>query len=514
MSLPVVKRDEKGIPTLYVHDKPFFMRSGEIHNSSASDPVFLKEQLWPALRGLNMNAVIAPVYWELIEAAEGIYDFSSVDALIYGARSEGLKLGILWFGLWKNAESFYVPAWMKRDTETYFRAEKVSGEKMKTVSPLCAAAVEKDRMAFTALMRHIREIDGQENTVVVMQVENEIGLLGTDRDYSPAANAAFSAPIPEKLGDELGGIRGTWTELFGDDASECFMAWHFGSAVETIAASGKKEYDLPCYANAWLCQSPWFPGSYPSGGPVTHVQPIWRAAAPSLFAFGPDIYVPYCADVMDEYAGEDNPLFIPEIRKDAVASSYALYASGAHNAICFSPFGIEDLALDPSQLDKPPMDLMIALNIDPSAFDITGSKDCLAATYKLLENLEPLYLKYRGTEHLQACVRHGETDYSAFLRFAGCDLVVKYGPRMSGKPLGCMYVIEFAENKFLMIGLNCSPEFHVKPGVNKKLDILRLEEGRVENGEWVKGRVLNGDEQMSLRFGDMPSALMVELYQF
>ena len=182
-----------------------------------------------------------------------------------------------------------------------------------------------------------------------------------------------------KLAQALG-KSGTWEEAFGEDAGEAFMAWYFASAVETIAASGKKEYDLPCYANAWLRQSPWFPGSYPSGGPVERVQPIWRAAAPSLFAFGPDIYVPYCADVMDSYATDDNPLFIPEIRKDAVASSYALYAFGAKNALCFSPFGIEDLALDPSQLDKPPMDLMIALNIDPSAFDITGSKDCLAAT--------------------------------------------------------------------------------------------------------------------------------------
>ena len=513
MSIPYVKRDERGILTLYVHEKPFFMRSGEIHNSSASDPRFLEDKLWPALRGLNMNSVIVPLYWELIEPTEGSYDFSLMESIIASARREGLKLGFLWFGLWKNAESFYVPAWMKRDTETYFRAEKVNGEKMKTVSPLCAAAVEKDRQAFTAVMRRIREIDSEENTVVVMQVENEIGLLGTDCDYSETAQKAFFAPIPEKLAAATG-KSGTWEEVFGEDAGESFMAWYFGSAVETIAASGKKEYDLPCYANAWLRQSPWFPGSYPSGGPVTGVQPIWRAAAPSLFAFGPDIYVPYCADVMDEYASEDNPLFIPEIRKDAVASSYALYANGAHNAICFSPFGIEDLALDPSQLDKPPMDLMIALNIDPSAFDITGSRDCLAATYKLLENLEPLYLKYRGTEHLQACVRHGETDYSAFLRFGGCDIVVKYGPRMSGKPLGCLYVIELADNKFLLVGLNCSPEFHAKPGVNKKLDILRLEEGRIENGEWAKGRVLNGDEQMSLRFGDMPGALMVELYQF
>ena len=108
--------------TLYVHEKPFFMRSGEIHNSSASDPRFLEDKLWPALRGLNMNSVIVPLYWELIEPTEGSYDFSLMESIIASARREGLKLGFLWFGLWKNAESFYVPAWMKRDTETYCRA--------------------------------------------------------------------------------------------------------------------------------------------------------------------------------------------------------------------------------------------------------------------------------------------------------------------------------------------------------------------------------------------------------
>ncbi len=245
MSLPVVKRDERGIATLYVHDKPFFMRSGEIHNSSASDAAFLEENLWPALRGLNMNSVIAPLYWELIEPEEGKYDFTLLEKMIASARREGLKLCFLWFGLWKNAESFYVPFWMKKDTETYFRTEKVTGEKMNTISPLCAAAVEKDRKAFTAVMRRIREIDAEENTVIVMQVENEIGLLGSDRDYSETANAAFAAPIPEVLAKAIN-KSGTWEEVYGEDAGEAVMAWYFASAVETIASSGKAEYDLPC----------------------------------------------------------------------------------------------------------------------------------------------------------------------------------------------------------------------------------------------------------------------------
>ena len=92
MSVPCVKKDEKGIFTLYVNDMPFFCRAGEIHNSSASDPEFMKENVWLNLRGLNMNSVIVPVYREMIEEAEGQYDFSSVDAMILQAIEENMKL--------------------------------------------------------------------------------------------------------------------------------------------------------------------------------------------------------------------------------------------------------------------------------------------------------------------------------------------------------------------------------------------------------------------------------------
>ena len=510
MSIPYIKKDEHGIQTLYVHDKPFFCRSGEIHNSSASDPAYMDEHVWPNLRELHMNSVIAPVYWELIEAEEGVYDFTSVDTLIAQARREGLKLIILWFGLWKNAESMYVPAWMKRNTGLYFRAEKVNGEPMTTISPLCEAAVEKDAAAFSALMRHIRETDEQESTVIVIQVENEIGLLGTDRDYSPAAREAFAKEIPAGIADKTG----TWEEVFGDGAGDAFMAWYFANAVEKIAAAGQKEYPLPCYANAWLRQYPWYPGSYPAGGPVPEVQKIWRNAAPSLFTFGPDIYVPYCADVMDEYASDENPLFIPEIRKDAVASSYALYCYAAKNGICFSPFGIEEVALDPSLVDKPPMEVMIALNIDPSAFDTTDSKDFLARAYTLIDEVDPVYRKYRGSEHLKAFIRHGVNDNGTFLRFEDCDIAVSYAPMRTAKPLGAGIVIELGNGRFLIIGTSCGMNFRVKPGQNKQIDILRLEEGSLKDGEWVRERVLNGDEKMSVRFGDMPQMLLVEVYTF
>ena len=159
MSIPQVK-DYNGFPTLFVKDEPFFCLAGELHNSDTSDPAYMERAVWPRLQGLNMNSVIAPIYWECIEKTEGVYDFSSLDVLIRQAREAKLHLILLWFGLWKNAESMYVPGWMKRNTKTYFRVKNVKGEPINTISPLCSAAIEKDASCFRAVMRRIRETAG------------------------------------------------------------------------------------------------------------------------------------------------------------------------------------------------------------------------------------------------------------------------------------------------------------------------------------------------------------------
>ena len=506
-------RNDNGIPTLYVKGEPFFALGGEIHNSSASSLEDMEQHVWNNLEGLNLNSLIIPLYWETIEPEERSYRFELLDGLIKQARERNTHLIFLWFGLWKNSESMYVPGWMKQDTGTYFRAEKVSGEKLNTISPLCEAAVEKDAEAFSRVMARIREIDEEESTVIIMQVENEIGLLGTACDYSPAAREAFAREIPAELAGEYG-VSGDWKAAFGADAEEYFMAYHFAKAVQTITKAGRSVYPLPCYTNAWLKQYPWYAGAYPSGGPVREVHRIWKRTAPSLFTLAPDIYVPYVADVMDEYGYEGNPLFIPEVRKDAVTSSYCMYAFGKHNAICYSPFGVEELALPPETVDKPPMEVMAALNIDPSAFEIEGSREYLSRTYGLIRQMKPLYLKYRGTEHLQSWCRKSETDYGTYFRFEKYDLAVAYAPRMTAKPLGAGMIYELAENRFLIVGMMCTLTFQAKAGENVKVNFLRLEEGEIENGEWKPGRILNGDEQMSLKLGDMPGCLYVELYRY
>src|SRR5678815_1144039 len=91
---------------LIVDDKPFLILGGELGNSSASSNEYMRP-IWPKLKQMNLNTVIAPVYWELMEPVESKFDFSLVDSLITNARLFNMKLVLLWFGTWKNSMSCY-----------------------------------------------------------------------------------------------------------------------------------------------------------------------------------------------------------------------------------------------------------------------------------------------------------------------------------------------------------------------------------------------------------------------
>jgi hypothetical protein len=362
-------------------------------------------------------------------------------------------------------------------------------------------------------MAHIKEVDECENSVIAIQVENEIGLLGTDRDYSELAEKEFGKKVPVEI-EKAFSVQGSWKECFGYEAGEYFMSYYFAKAIEFITKAAQKEYNLPCYANAWLKQYPWYLGSYPCGGPVASMHKIWKLAAPSLFCLAPDIYVSYVPQVMEEYAKNGNPLFIPEVRKDAVTASYALYAFGQYNAIGYSPFAIEELVMDPKDITKPPMEVMIALNIDPTAFDIGESKGYISRVYGLMENIKPLYFKYRCTPHLKCYLKNAETDYGVFLNFKNFDFHIAYAPKQPGKPLAAGMVYEVGENCFYIIGMMSTIKIFPKPGENMKADILKLEEGEFKDGEWKAGRLLNGDEKITLHINDQLSCFYVEVYKY
>ncbi|AZS14319.1 DUF5597 domain-containing protein [Paenibacillus lutimineralis] len=512
MAIPVLVK-ENGAFNLYVDDKPYIALAGELHNSSASDLGYMSSKVWPYLRELHLNTVILPVYWELIEPSRDEFDFRLLDGLVEQARQEGARLVLLWFGLWKNGMSSYVPGWVKRDWRTYFRAVHRNGEPSNTISPLCEPAVEADAKAFRQLMSHLKQIDGNEHTVIMVQIENEIGFLGSDRDYSEAANTRFQDSIPSNVAAAYGKEEG-WQEAFADEAQELFMAYHYARAVERIASAGAEVYPLPMFVNAWLEQYPWRPGNYPSGGPIAKVMKMWKLAAPTICLYAPDIYLPNFTEICEEYtAGNENPLFIPEARRDMVAASNVFYALGKHDALCYAPFGIEDFLAHPSTAGAPDLRLMMALNIDVSAFNMNGTGPVLAQSYELLGNMLDMIQQYRGTDSMTGFVWNH--NLGCVLSFAKYDLKITYARPQENQPIAAGLVIEVAEDEFIVAGVSFEFEFLLKRGAPGKLGMIRAEEGSFSENQWIRGRVLNGDQSAyNLKIGRKPAAMRVEVYRY
>ena len=182
------KRD--GRFSMVVDGAPYFMLGSQINNSSSWATSL--PDVWPALEAMHVNTVEAPVYWEQMEPRPGAFDFSGVDLLVNGAREHHLHLVLLWFGTWKNGQAHYVPEWIKSDFATYPRARSAEGKLLDVLSPHAPANLQADSRAFAALMHHLRETDSAQHTVIMMQVENESGAIGTIRDHSPAADREFA----------------------------------------------------------------------------------------------------------------------------------------------------------------------------------------------------------------------------------------------------------------------------------------------------------------------------------
>lgn len=350
------------VTQLIVKGKPWLILGCELGNSTSSSREYM-QPVWEKLKQTGVNTVLAVVSWEQTEPTEGQFDFSVVDGIIADARANGMKLALLWFGSWKNGITSYTPKWVKRDTNRFPLAQTPDGKPLPILSTMGDETCKADGRAFAAFMRHIKEVDANQQTVIMIQMENEVGLHGHPRDYCPLANEAFNAQVPQSLiqwltahKDDLlpetlkawqqGGCRteGTWQEVFGtgDRAAEIFMAWHYATYMERISEAGKQAYNLPVFVNAWIVQpEDTRPGNYPSGGPQAQNHDIWRAAAPHIDILSPDIYLDDFPEILRLYSRSGNPVFIPESRAGQNGAANAAYAIGAMGAIGYSPFGFE-----------------------------------------------------------------------------------------------------------------------------------------------------------------------------
>lgn len=357
--------DRQGSATrLTVGGEPFIIVGGETGNSMASSAGDVESCLDIA-EDFAFNTVLFPVSWELIEPRKGEFDFSSVDDIITSATDRNIKVGLLWFGAWKNSMSCYAPEWFKRDTSAYPRARTHTGKPLEIASAFSPEVFDADAAAFTRLLHHIAETDTA-GTVIIVQIENEIGMLEDARDHSTHARREYDKGVPPKLTAHLkknlsslhpqlldkwrhAGMKqsGSWTEVFGDDiyTDEIFMAWNYGRYIEGLARKAREIFPtMPLYVNAAMNSRGRKPGEYPSAGPLAHLKDVWHAAAPTLDFLSPDLYDSGFKDWVKAYALPDNPFFIPEIKCGQSNAAQAFYAVGEHNAIGLCPFAFNNSA--------------------------------------------------------------------------------------------------------------------------------------------------------------------------
>ncbi|KAK5676106.1 hypothetical protein LTS10_011396 [Elasticomyces elasticus] len=512
---------------LIVNGKPFLMLAGELQNSSLTSAKYMREA-WPKLKAANINTLLGCVTWEQIEPTEGTFDFVQLNEVISDARSHDLHLVLLWFGSFKNGLSSYAPPWVKQDNKRFPRAKlRKAGGELKTADVISIFHNETkkcDARAFQKLMAHVKEVDEKHQTVIMVQVENETGLLGDSRDGGSAAEKCFQSGVPSELLDQLSSQwdslrpelqknlstfnakqakNASWTDTFGrgPQTDELFMAYHYAKYLEEVASAGKAAYPLPLYTNVWMnyvgndadndfpvvAGGGGTPGDYPSGGGVPDVIDIWQMFAPSLDFIAPDVYLNDYASSCAKYRHRKQPLFIPEQRRDEYGARRIWTAYGSYQALGTSPFGIDTLEAETNPIRQ---HYGLLASVSTHVLEAQRNNSSVGFFFDELTGVD-------GTI---------DTSPSVTAQFGPWKLTIQRS-FVFGKPgPGSGMAIHKGGNQFLLLGWGFQVLF--KHETAPYTSILRFEEKEVdpETQELKTLRMLNGDETRSGLFCIMPSS--------
>ncbi len=502
---------------LMVDGSPFLILGAQCNNSSAWPATLPK--VWPAMDCLHANTLEIPIYWEQLEPKQGKFDFANVDTIIAGARKHNLRLVLLWFGTWKNGSNHYLPQWMKLQPKKYFNMKGPDGKQVDSPSPFAKETLKADIRAFTALMSHLKQVDSQQHTVIMVQVENEPGTWQCRRDHSDIAQKAVDGSVPKAALEAMkkpASSNLSWSQAFGKDADVYFHAWNVASYIDKVAAAAKAVYPLPMYVNAAVRNPVTLPDHYEYGGATDNVLALYRAAAPAIDILSPDIYEgsqQAYQKLLDSYARPDNPLFIPETIGFGPLSRMCFAAIGK-GAIGYAPFGMDFTRTIRSPDGMP--------GSPEKMFEAT------ARNYRILAPMarEIAKLNFEGMIHT-VVEDQGDTASATHpnkvVHLGNWNAEVYFGSFSRVRPVkrpkgtqnaGRVLIGVLSNNRFLITGEYARITFKpVGANAGKAWQYLAVEEGTFDKGVFKPHRILNGDQtDWGLSFTSQPKVLRVSLY--
>jgi hypothetical protein len=530
--------EKRGVATqLIVDGKPFLVLGAEPPTSGGSNLEYLRYML-QVQADTHQNTSDIAVGWNWIEPQKGKYDFRIPDAMIEDARKIGQRIVLVWFGSWKNGDSGFVPVWVKADQEGFPRAQVKGGKTVECLSTLSENNWVADGRALAALMRHIREVD-RTHRVIMVQVENEIGINHDTRDRSPVADKAFAAPVPAELMDYLqkhkdelrqelrkvwdaagSKTSGTWETVFGKgpEADEIFMAWNYARYINRVTESAKKEYPIPAFVNVWGTQG-W--GRGPRGEALDHVLDVWKAGAPAVDMSCPDAYMgregaaSRIVDITKRYSRPDNPFFTVEAADGEIGAAHAFYAIGGQRAIGYSGMGNDGLLdwFTKTGINSPAWHTPAGMDSPTRLFGFGGpgstkslppvpaeyEAKALSQAFLTLSQIAPQILQHQSSGTIAGVVVDKQTP----------DEKVKLGnyilnvglPRGRGQQnvvpdlIGYGVFMAVGPDEYLVAGNNLHITFTPDTPGPPIAGLAEQEAGRFDNnGKWVATHLLGGDD--------------------
>lgn len=493
---------------------PVFLTGLQCHNSSAGT-VEMKKTI-EAIRLFGGNLLEAPVYWCELEPEEDHYDFIQLKSLLELVERENLYLIPLWFGASKNGMATYAPDYIKKDQVRYRKAVNALGFPVESLAPDCQAVLEKDKKAFEKMLEYIAVHD-RNHHVIAVQVENEVGLVHTDRNYSGQAEKLYQAVVPDYLnGVDCGngridgaGVK-TWKECFGRFSAEAFTAWQHALYVKKMLEHAEELLAVPYIMNISLEINEYEePGHcYISGGPVSRVLDIWKKTVPEIALYGPDIYLHAERDyrkACERYKREDNPLFIPESCSTGTGAGLnMMLAAGEYEAVGICCFGAESAVWDGRLI--------------PEAEET-------ASSMRIISSLAPLLIRFHGKGKIHTLLQSEFSQWQCIMT-EKYHVTAHFTNGMEGKRnyFGSrinLYAKENADllkrrgkgilidngDEFFVAGCGLCLEFLKIPAPEEErayeflrsdgasqLHFLCIEEGHFRDGEWICEYRRNGDE--------------------